>query len=91
LEVQFQNIKSLIPKRFRQRVRMAQIWQHFTNELILHLHDPSSSIYSKSGLKMKRELEGNSNIGTWEGGSYIQHVLGVLEPYAPLRLNVGWT
>lgn len=48
---------------------MAQNWQHFTNELILNLHDPNSSIYSKSGLKMKRELEGNSNVGTWEGGS----------------------
>ena len=48
---------------------MAQIWQHFTNELILPLHDPSSSIYSKSGLNMKRELEGNSNVGTWEGDS----------------------
>ena len=48
---------------------MAQIWQHFTNVLILNLHDPSSSIYSKSGLNMKREFEGNSNVGTWEGGS----------------------
>ena len=34
-----------------------------------HLYDPNSSLYSKSGLKMKRELEGNSNVGTWEGGS----------------------
>jgi len=65
----FRKIKSLILRSFRQRVRMTQNWQHFTNELILHLHDPSSSIYSKSGLNMKRELEGNSNVGTWEGGS----------------------
>ena len=48
---------------------MAQFWQHFTIQLIFHLHDPNTSIYSKSGLKMKRELEGNSNVGTWEGGS----------------------
>ena len=34
-------------------------------KLILKLHDPSSSIYSKSGLNMKREFEGNSNVGTW--------------------------
>ena len=55
---------------------MAQNWQHFTNDLILNLHDPKPSIYSKSGLKMKRELEGNSNVGTWEGGSKIQHMCG---------------
>ena len=36
---------------------MTQFWQHFTIQLILNLHDPNSSIYSKSGLKMKRELE----------------------------------
>ena len=28
---------------------------------------------------------------TCEVGSEFFHVLGVLEPYAPLRLNVGWT
>ena len=48
---------------------MTQFWQHFTIQLILHLHDPRSSIYSKSGMNMKRELEANSNVGTWEGGS----------------------
>jgi len=48
---------------------MAQFWQHFTIQLIFNLHDPNSSISSKSGLKMKRELEGNSNVGTWEGDS----------------------
>jgi len=62
-------IKSLFLREFRQGVRMTQFWQHFTIQLILHLHDPNSSIYSKSGLNMKRELEGNSNVGTWEGGS----------------------
>jgi len=62
-------IKSLFLREFRQGVRMARFWQHFTIQLILNLHDSNSSIYSKSGLKMKRELEGNSNVGTWEGGS----------------------
>jgi len=50
-------------------VILAQFWQQFTHVLIFHLHDPSSSIYSKSGLNMKRGLEGNSNVGTWVGGS----------------------
>ena len=59
-------IKSLFLREFRQRVRMTQFWKHFTIQLI---YDLNSSIYSKSGLKMKRELEGNSNVGTWEGGS----------------------
>ena len=62
-------IKSLLLTEFRQGVRMTQFWQHFTIKLILNLQDPNSSIYSKRGLKMKRELEGNSNVGTWEGGS----------------------
>ena len=57
-------IKSLFLREFRQGVRMTQFWKHFTIQLILNLHDPNSSIYSKSGLKMKRELEGNSNVGT---------------------------
>ena len=60
MKVKFQKINSLILREFRQSVRMAQNWKHFPNQLILNLHDPNSSTYSKSGLKMKRELEGNS-------------------------------
>jgi len=62
-------IKSQFLREFRQGVRMAVFWQHFTIQLIFNLHDPNSSIYGKSGLNMKRELQGNSNVGTWEGGS----------------------
>jgi len=50
-------------------VKLTQFWQQFTHVLILHLHDPNSSIYSKSGLNMKREYKGNSNVDTWEGDS----------------------
>jgi len=50
-------------------VKLTQFWQQFTHVLILNLHDPRNSIYDKIGLNMKRELEGNSNVGTWEGGS----------------------
>jgi len=50
-------------------VKLAQFWQQFTHVLIFYLHDPNSFTYSKSGMNMKRELEGNSNVGTWEGGS----------------------
>jgi len=39
-------IKSLFLRGFRQRVRMAQNWQHFTNELILSKHEVGSSFYS---------------------------------------------
>ena len=70
LEGDVWKIKSLFLRGFRQRVRMTQNWQHFTNELILNLHDLSSFIYSKRGLKMKRELEGISNEKNFESGGH---------------------
>jgi len=41
-------------------VKLAQFGSNSLSILILHLHDPSSSIYSKSGLNMKdnwREIQ----------------------------------
>ena len=39
-------IKSLFLIEFRQGVRMAQFWQHFTIQLILEKHEVGSSFYS---------------------------------------------
>jgi len=39
-------IKSLFLREFRQGVRMAQFWQHFTIQLIFQIHEPSPIIYS---------------------------------------------
>ena len=39
-------IKSLFLREFRQGVRMAQFWQHFTIQLIFQIHEPNPLIYS---------------------------------------------
>jgi len=51
-------------------VRMAHFGSISLLKLIFHLHDPSSSIYSKSGLNMKRELEGISNEKNFGSGAH---------------------
>ena len=58
MEGEGRKIKSLFLKGFRQRVRMAQNWQHFTNELILKIHEVGSSFYSQGGPEMAKENGG---------------------------------
>ena len=58
LEGDGRKIKSLILRGFRQRVRMTQNWEHFTNELIFEIHEVGSSFYSQGGPKMAKENGG---------------------------------
>jgi len=51
LEGDVWKIKSLILRGFRQRVG---IWQHFTNELILKIHEVGSSFYCQGGPEMAK-------------------------------------
>ena len=52
-------LKSLTLRGFWQIVRMAQNWQHFTNELILKIHEVGSSFYSQGELEMAKVNGGN--------------------------------
>ena len=51
-------IKSLFLREFRQRVRMAQNWQHFTNELILQFQQPKLSLYRTRRPEMNSQMKG---------------------------------
>ena len=54
-------IKSLFVRGFRQRVRIAQNWQHFTNELILQNESQAPQFIVFRELEIQKKVEGNSN------------------------------
>jgi len=51
-------IKSLFLREFRQGMRMAQFWQHFTIQLILQFQQPKLFLYRTWRSEMKSQMKG---------------------------------
>ena len=73
----FRKIKSLILRSLRQRVRMTQIWQHFTNELILLKHEVGSFFSLRrtgNGRDKRWEI---LNLKVWKLAPIVAHMTSV--------------